>query len=49
VICRSAGFGWNDAIKTQRGQVEFVDEDIDHAHWIGIADVVVELSGSKVL
>ena len=42
MVCRPAGFGWNDTIKTQRGQVKFVDEDVDHAHRIGIGDVIVE-------
>ena len=45
MVCRSAGFGWNDAIKTQLGQVEFIDENVNHAYWIGIADIVVEAFG----
>lgn len=24
------------------GNIEFIDENIDHAHWVGVADVVVE-------
>lgn len=40
-----AGISWDDAIKTQRGQVELIGEDIDYAHRNGIADVVVEALG----
>ncbi len=40
MIRRSAGFGGNNAIKTQHGEVELIDEDIDHAHRIGIANVI---------
>lgn len=31
------GFGWNDAIKTQLCQVEFIDENVNHAQRIGAA------------
>lgn len=29
--------GWNDAIKTQLCQVEFIDENVNHAQRIGAA------------
>lgn len=45
MIGRSAGFGWNDAIKTQHGEGELIDEDIDHAYRIGIAYIIVEALG----
>lgn len=44
-VSRSACVCWNSAVKTQGGQVKFVNEDINYAHWIGIADVVVEALG----
>ncbi len=45
VVSRPASIGWNDTFKTQSDQVEFVDEDVDYADRIGIADVVVEALG----
>lgn len=45
VVRRSAGFGWNGAIKTQRGQVKFIDEDINPPYRVDIADLVVEALG----
>ncbi len=47
VVRRSAGFGWNDAIKTQRDQVEFIGEDINHPYRVGIADVLIEALGKQ--
>jgi hypothetical protein len=46
-VSRPTSIGWNDAFKTQLDQVEFVDEDVDDAYRIGIADVVVGLSGVR--
>ncbi|MNH20670.1 hypothetical protein D3C79_804490 [compost metagenome] len=31
-----------DACETEHAQVEFIDEDIDHSHWVFIGDVVVQ-------
>ncbi len=45
VVSRPASVGWNGTFKTQIDQVEFVDKDVDYAHRIGIADVVVEALG----
>ncbi|MNR01990.1 hypothetical protein D3C85_1178260 [compost metagenome] len=45
VVSRPASIGWNGTFKTQIDQVEFVDKDVDYAHRIGIADVVVEALG----
>jgi len=45
MVSRPASIGWNGTLKTQIDQVEFVDEDVDYADRIGIADVVVEALG----
>lgn len=45
VVSRPAGVSWNSTVKTQGDQVEFVNEDVDYAHWVGIADIVVEALG----
>jgi len=37
----------NSTVKTQGNQIEFVDKNVDYAHRIGIADVVVEAFGKK--
>ncbi len=47
MVGRSPSIGGNDAIKTQRGKVKFIDEDIDHAHGISIADVIIEALGKQ--
>lgn len=31
-----------DTCEIERAQVEFIDEDIDHTHWVFIGDVVVQ-------
>jgi len=31
-----------DACETERAQVEFIDKDIDHSHWVFIGDVVIQ-------
>ena len=41
-LSRPASIG---TLKAQIDQVEFVDKDVDYAHRIGIADVVVEALG----
>ena len=41
MVSRSASVGWNDTVKTQFGQVEFIDEDVDYA-------LHVELGTSKM-
>ncbi|MNU45015.1 hypothetical protein D3C71_338480 [compost metagenome] len=45
VVSRPACVGWDSTVKTQGDQVEFIDKDVDYAHRIGIADVVVEALG----
>ncbi|KAF2394256.1 hypothetical protein FX983_02237 [Pseudomonas frederiksbergensis] len=45
MVSRSASIGWNDTFKTQMHSVEFVDEDVDYAHRIGIAHVAFEALG----
>ena len=47
MVSRPASIGWNGTFKTQIDQVEFVDEDVDYPHRIGIADVVVEALGKS--
>jgi hypothetical protein len=47
VVSRPTSIGWNGTFKTQTDQVEFVDEDVDDAYRIGIADVVVEALGKS--
>ncbi len=42
VVSGPASIGWNGTFKTQIDQIKFVDKDVDYAHRIGIADVVVE-------
>jgi len=46
VVSRPACIDWSCAFKAQRNQVKLIDEDINHSHRIGIADIVV-LSRSK--
>jgi hypothetical protein len=45
VVSRTTSIGWYCTVKTQIDQVELVDKDVDYAHRIGIADVVVEALG----
>ena len=45
MVSRLASINGNGTIKTQVDQVRFVDEDVDYAYWIGIADVIVEALG----
>jgi len=45
VVCRSARKSRNSTVDTQIDQVEFVDDDVDYTHRVGIADVVVEAFG----
>jgi hypothetical protein len=47
VVSRPASIGWNGAFKAQIDQVEFVDEDVDYALRISIADVVVQALGKS--
>jgi hypothetical protein len=47
VISRTACVSGNSAVKTQGDQVEFVDENVDYTHWIGVADVIVEALGKQ--
>ncbi|MNQ60182.1 hypothetical protein D3C85_744530 [compost metagenome] len=47
VVSRSARFGGDSAFKTQGDQVEFIHEDIDNAHGIGVADVIVQALGEQ--
>jgi hypothetical protein len=47
VVSGSARFSWNSAFKTQGDQVELVDEDINDAHRIRIADVIVQALGEQ--
>ncbi len=42
MIARAAGVLCMDAIKSQLGEVQFVDESIDHSDRVVLADVVVE-------
>ncbi|KPW64396.1 hypothetical protein ALO81_200073 [Pseudomonas cannabina] len=42
MVSRPACVSRNSTVETQIDQVKFVDEDVDYAHWIGIADVVIE-------
>jgi hypothetical protein len=45
VVSGTACVSRNSTVKTQRNQLEFVDKNVDYAHRIGIADVVVEALG----
>ncbi|MGF6317871.1 hypothetical protein ABIA60_004149 [Pseudomonas frederiksbergensis] len=45
MVSRPASIGWNGPFKPQIDQVKFVDKDVDYAHRVGIADVVVEALG----
>ena len=42
MVSRAPRCCWIDACETERTQVEFVDEDVDHSHWIFIGYVVVQ-------
>lgn len=48
MVSRPASIGRDGTFKTQIDQIEFIDKDVDYAHRVGIADVVVETLGSKV-
>ncbi|KPU56568.1 hypothetical protein AN403_1480 [Pseudomonas fluorescens] len=45
MVSRPASIGGNGTFKTQIDQVKLVDKDVDYAHRIGIADVVIEALG----
>ncbi|RMT52413.1 hypothetical protein ALP46_200095 [Pseudomonas amygdali pv. myricae] len=47
MVSRSARFSGYSAFKTQGDQVEFIHKDIDNAHRIGVADVIVETLGKQ--
>jgi hypothetical protein len=42
VISRTTSWGRIDALKTKGAQVEFIDENVDHAHWIFFGYVIVQ-------
>jgi len=42
VVGRTTSCGRIDALKTKCAQVEFIDENIDHAHWIFFGYVIVQ-------
>lgn len=42
MVGRTTSCGRIDALKTKCAQVEFIDENIDHAHWIFFGYVVVQ-------
>ncbi|MNR20213.1 hypothetical protein D3C85_1370430 [compost metagenome] len=42
MIGRTTSCGRIDALKTKCAQVEFIDENIDHAHWIFFGYVIVQ-------
>lgn len=46
-VSRSTCICWNDTFKTQFSQVEFVDEDIDYTHRVGIGHTIVEAFGGS--
>jgi len=37
----------NDALKPQRPQIQFVDEDVDHPHRIVFSHVIIEELGEQ--
>jgi hypothetical protein len=45
VLSGTACVSRNSIVETKGKQVEFIDKDVDYAHRIGIADVVVEAFG----
>ncbi|RMT38016.1 hypothetical protein ALP48_200092 [Pseudomonas syringae pv. solidagae] len=47
MVGRSARFSGDSAFKTQGDQVELIHKDIDNAHRIGVADVIVETLGKQ--
>ena len=47
MVSRPASIGGNGTFKTQIDQVKLVDKDVDYAHRIGIADVVIEALGKS--
>ncbi|KPU61610.1 hypothetical protein AN403_5762 [Pseudomonas fluorescens] len=42
MIGRTTSCGRTDALKTKCAQVEFIDENVDHAHWIFFGYVIVQ-------
>ncbi|KTC61538.1 hypothetical protein AO287_08120 [Pseudomonas savastanoi] len=47
MVSRPASVSRNSTVETQIDQVEFIDEDINYAHRVGIADVFVEAFGEQ--
>jgi hypothetical protein len=45
MIGRAACHLRDDTPEPQSAQVEFLDKDVDHPHWIVVADVLVEAGG----
>lgn len=47
MVGRSTSICRYGTVKTQLGQVELIDENVDYTHWSGIADVIVEALGKQ--
>jgi hypothetical protein len=45
VVRRSAGGRWLSTLKSERMQLQFVDEDVNDAHWVVLCDVVIQTLG----
>ena len=40
-------FRRDDTLETQLAKVECIDENIDHPHWVGIRQVVIQTLGKQ--
>jgi hypothetical protein len=47
MVGRPAGFRWDDALETQLAKVEFIDENIDHPHRVGVRHKVIQALGKQ--
>ncbi|SDF55920.1 hypothetical protein SAMN05216591_3307 [Pseudomonas extremaustralis] len=47
MVGRSAGFSRDDTVETQLTKVEFIDENIDHPHRVGVRHIVIQTLGKQ--
>jgi hypothetical protein len=48
VVRRSASGRRLSTLKSKRMQLQFIDEDVEDAHWVVLCDVVIQTLGSSV-
>jgi len=47
MVGRPAGFRRDDTLETQLAKVEFIDENIDHPHRVGVRHIVIQALGKQ--